>query len=350
MSKILVVGSLGFDVIFEVHGNIKNEIPLKNGEIKNINLMFTAKNKMEYFGGTAGNIAYGLGLLKEHPMIFSLAGKDFCIDYKQHLEKNGVEVKVIEKMDEFSAVFYGISDEVKQQIGIWQPNAYGNWIEKVHLKETLTEKEIKGVEIAVFSPGTGISTRNLMRELRQNNKTATVIFDPSQVLSIFYDKKLLLECLGYSDIFIGNDTEVAQLKTLFGLEISDVLNLGLKAVIETKGENGVSVHQLEDTPSRDIQNNPDIFGKNGLLQKTNPPIKTGPANRKTLSSYIAPVKPARVLETTGAGDAFRSGLMYGLIHGKSIEDSCKIGAYMGARSVEEHGGQLYTINIKLCNI
>ncbi len=308
INKILVVGSVALDVLFEVHGDIKREIPLRDGAIDNINLMFTANSKKEYYGGTAGNIAYGLGLLKEKPIIFSLAGKDFTPDYQEHLEKNGVVVKVVEKLDEYSAVFYSISDKAKQQIGIWQPNAYGKWIEKTSLLETLSASDIKSVKVAIFSPGTGISTRNMIKEFRKFNKNGIVIFDPSQVLSIFYKKPLLLECIINSNIFIGNETEIAQLKTIFNLKINDLLELGLTAVIETKGSKGAA-----------------IYTKDSIVE-------------------IPAYKPKRYTDATGAGDAFRSGLISGLFHNKSLEQSCKLGAYMGAKSVEEFSGQLYTID------
>lgn len=308
MANILVVGSISFDVLFDVHGDIKKEIPLRDGAISNINLMFTANSKKEYFGGTAGNIAYGLGLLKEKPIVFSLVGRDFTPDYQEHLEKFGIIVKVIEKEDEFSATYYAISDEAKQQIGIWQPNAYGKWIDKSQMLETLTKTELKAIKIAIFSPGTGISTRNMIKEFRKYNKKATVIFDPSQVLSIFYDKPLLLECISNSNIFIGNETEIAQLNTLFGLNVHDLLELGLETVIETKGEKGVVLYTKDETIE------------------------------------VPAFKANRFTEATGAGDAFRSGFISGLSKGKSLEESARLGTYMGAKSVEELGGQLYTID------
>lgn len=309
-NSILVVGSLALDVLFEVHGDIKREIPLRDGAIDNINLMFTANSKQEYYGGTAGNIAYGLGLLHEKPIIFSLAGKDFTPDYQEHLEKNGIVVRVVEKPDEYSAVFYSISDKAKQQIGIWQPNAYGKWIDKTSLLETLSVNDIKSVKVAIFSPGTGISTRNMIKEFRKYNKKGIVIFDPSQVLSIFYKKPLLLECIKNSNIFIGNETEIAQLKTIFNLKVGDLLEFGLTAVIETKGSKGATIYT------------------------------------KDLNLEIPAYKPQKYIDATGAGDAFRSGLIYGLFHTKSLEESCKIGAYMGAKSVEEFSGQSYKIDYK----
>jgi adenosine kinase len=120
-----------------------------------------------------------------------------------------------------------------------------------------------------------------------------------------------------SDIFIGNDTEIAQLKTLFDLDIETLLEMGIKAVIETKGEKGVSIHSMIK----------------GTLSTTD----------------LSSIKPTRVLETTGAGDAFRSGLIYGLVHDKTIVESCKIGTYMGAKCVEEYSGQMYKIDLNLIN-
>ncbi|MDD3646884.1 MAG: PfkB family carbohydrate kinase [Candidatus Dojkabacteria bacterium] len=306
--QILVVVSIAYDIIFAIHGDIRNEIPLKNGAIDKVNLMFTAKNKNQYFGGTAGNISYGIGQLGSSSILFSVAGEDFERDYKPHLEKNLTELKLVIKEKEHTATYYGISDEKYQQIGIWQPNAYGDWIEEVCLTDTIDEKDLNSVKVAIFSPGTGISTRNHITELRKINSQATIIFDPSQVLSIFYDKPLLTECLSHSDIVIGNDTEIAQFKTMFDLGTKDLLKIGLRCVIETKGGDGCIIHSSKG------------------------------------STKIDPVKPAKILETTGAGDAFRSGLIFGLSRQYSIEKSCKLGAYMGARSVEEYSGQMYTAN------
>lgn len=306
-NKALIVGSVAFDLIFGIHGDIRKEIIVKDGKIGKVNLMFTAKNKNKFYGGTGGNIAYGLALLKERPLLFALAGKDFDDDYGPYLKKLKVKQRIIKRNDGYTSTFYGISDEVLQQIGIWQPDIYGDYIGQTKLREGLKKTDWEQIKVAIFSPGTGISTRNQMSELRRRLKEkVTIIFDPSQVLSIFYDKNLLIECLRRTDIFIGNETEVAQLKTVFGLEIKEILDMGIKAIVETRGEEGCLIHK-----------------KGGKIIK------------------IKPVKPKKVTETTGAGDAFRSGLIFGLLKNKTLEESCKYGAFMGAKCVEECGGQLY---------
>ncbi|MEA3357675.1 MAG: PfkB family carbohydrate kinase, partial [Patescibacteria group bacterium] len=273
-NKALVVGSTSFDIIFSIHGNIKDELQLKDGKLDSINLMFTAQNKEVYYGGTGGNIAYGLGLLKSNPILFSVVGQDFHDNYKDHCISNGIDLKVCTpNKDTWTATYYGISDEKYQQIGIWQPNVYGDYIEEVKLSSELSKTDFEQMKIAIFSPGTGISTRNHMLETyKKTRHQATIIFDPSQVLSIFYDKVLLKECLSLTDILISNDTEISQFESLFGFNKKKILDTGVKYIIETKGEKG-SI----------------IYSKSGQID-------------------IAPVKPKKVVETTGAGDAYRAGL------------------------------------------
>jgi adenosine kinase len=307
--KALIVGSIVFDVIFAVHGNIKNELHLKDGDIQKISMMFTAKNKEQYYGGTAGNIAYGLGMLGEKPLLHGVVGKDFDHSYKKHLEDNNVDMRILTDNEGYTATFYGISDEEYQQIGIFQPNAYYNHIEKLKLEDTLTEKDFEEIRYAIFSPGNGTSTRNHMLELRKKlGNDVSMIFDPSQTLSILYDKDVLKECLSLSDIYIGNETELSQMQSMFGYSVEDLLKLGLTYVIETRGEEGSIVYSSE--------------------------------NKKTINS----IKPKRIIETTGAGDAFRAGMLYGLLNGLDIYKACEVAALSGARSVEEFGGQLYSVS------
>lgn len=308
-NKALVVGSIGFDVIFGIHGDIRDEIPLKDGKLGNVNLMFTARNKEVYYGGTAGNISYGLGLLGKKPYVFSVVGEDFYTDYEQHLKKLGAQLRLHSAgNDSYTATFYGISDEEYQQIGIWQPNAYGDLIEETPLKKTLSDNDFNQVKIAIFSPGTGLSTGNHMLETyKKTEGEATMIFDPSQVLSIFYDKTLLKECLSLADIVISNETEIAQFETLFQMTKKKIFSLGVEYIIETKGKDGAKLYS--DKKEFEIDSH----------------------------------KPKNIVETTGAGDAFRAGLISGLLEEKPIEKACEEGAKLGSLSVEEYGGQGYKL-------
>src|SRR3989338_6328721 len=97
MKKALVVGSVAFDMIFGIHGKIQDEILVeKDGTLGRQNLMFTAKTREHFWGGTGGNIAYGLGRLGKRPLLFSLAGKDFDgSGFGPHLKGAGVDSRVV---------------------------------------------------------------------------------------------------------------------------------------------------------------------------------------------------------------------------------------------------------------
>ncbi len=311
----LVVGSVAFDVIFDIRGKIQDEILVEeNGKLGKQNLMFTAKDKKHFFGGTGGNISYGLGILDVKPLLFSVAGKDFKGEFENHLKNNGVDLRVDVKKDGHTASFYGMSDDLRQQIGVYQPNAYGE-VDETPLSKTLSKKDFESVGVAIFSAGTGKSIYNHMKELRNKlGKKCIFIFDPGQVISVFYDKKLLEDTLKLTDIFIGNEIEFKQLESILGYGVDKLLKSGLRAVIQTLGEKGSIIYEME--------------------------------NNECKKTHISVVKAKKVVETTGAGDAYRAGLIYGLLNGMDLESACKIGAKLGAKNVETIGGQAYKINKK----
>lgn len=303
----LVVGSVAFDLIFGIHGKIQDEILVeKDGTLGRQNLMFTAKRREHFFGGTGGNIAYGLGLLKTKPILFSLAGQDLeGSGFSPHLKKAGVDSRIVMNKKGYTAVFYGMSDELGQQIGVYQPNAYEK-IDSLSLLQTITPKDWKEIGIAIFSAGTGKSIYRHMKETREKlGKNVTVIFDPGQVISVFYDKVLLEKTLALADIFIGNEMECKQLQTILGYSHEKLLAKGLSAVIETRGERGSVIYEKKRT------------------------------------IRIKAVKAKRVVEATGAGDAYRSGFIASLLKGKTLKEACELGSTIAARSVAYRGAETY---------
>lgn len=306
-NRSLVVGSVAFDVVFAVRGTIRERIAFRKGRLGRQNLMFTAGAKEQRFGGTGANIAYGLGLLGARPILFSSAGADFAAGFKEHLVSRGVETQVHIEGKGSTGTFYGMSDARQEQIGVWQPNAHAA-MERISIAEKLGRKRLASVSVAIFSPGTPRSILKHMKEVRGIlGKKLLIIFDPGQIVAS-YDRKLLTESLKLSDIFIGNEVEIRETEVLLGCSKRALFSLGPKAVIETKGDEGSILYE-----------------KSGATQ-------------------IPVVKPRKVVETTGAGDSYRAGLIFGLLQGKDLAAACRIGACVGARSVEYVGGQTYAVN------
>ena len=161
--------------------------------------------------------------------------------------------------------------------------------------------------IAIFSPGTPRSILKHMQEFKKScAKDVTVIFDPGQV-SVYFKKEDLKKCFHLCDLFIANETEFNILKKILGENLKNYLKKKNKNYIETKGEYGSRVY---------------FEGR-----EYNIPI----------------VKPKKIAEPTGVGDAYRAGLICGLSTGVSIEKSCLLGALMASKCIEFHGCQEYKI-------
>lgn len=307
--RALVVGSAAVDILFGVYGTIRERIVHTNGKLGKQNLMFTAAGKQQHYGGTGANIAYGLGILGAKPILFASAGQDFEHGFREHLVKHGVDERVYIEKNDWTATFYGMSDEAKEQIGVWQPNAHAK-LGAISIVEKLGKENLKDVAVAIFSGAPSVVYRHLKDVRGTLGKRVFIIFDPGKMMSSPEDKLCLTQGLRLSDIFIVNDTELHQAESILGFSKEKIFALGVKAIIETKGAEGSTIHE------------------------------------KGKTTHIKAFKPKRVVETTGAGDAYRAGLIYGLLKGEDLTEACRIGSYMGAKNVETLGGQAYRVNLK----
>lgn len=260
---------------------------------------------VKFYGGTAGNITYGLGQMKANPILFSLVGKDFEKDYGSHLKKFGVDLQTkTDKKNKTANFTYSIHE--KGSINeIWEPNAYKN-INKLSLIKTVDNKKLKDVTIAIFAPGNPESTYNHLLEFKNFAPNAMAIFDPGQMI-YFYSKKQFIDCMNLADILILNSIEYTKISKTLGTDLVKFFSNLNKTIIKTNGANGSEIN------------------KNNKVTKISSP------------------RPKRVLDTMGAGDAYRAGMLYKLSQGKSIIEACRYGAKVASKNVEYIGCQSYKI-------
>ncbi|MDB5204459.1 MAG: sugar kinase ribokinase family protein [Candidatus Taylorbacteria bacterium] len=309
-SHILVSGSLVFDTIFELGSSIKDQVRIENGIASKQNLMFTAREKEIYFGGTAGNICFGLGLLNQSSFALSVVGKDFA-DYSAWLKNNKAEFRGKLDKDGYTATFFGMTDTNKDQLGIFQGGSYNKHIGSLSLSSNFSNTELAQIKCAIFSPGTAKSITKQISEFSKINSNAFVIFDPGQMLAIDFTEESLIKSLKNSDILIVNDSEFSYLKNSFGINLEKIFSLGVSYIIETKGTEGSILYEMID----------------GEISETK--IKTP--------------KVKKVVDPTGAGDAYRAGIIYGIVNDLDIKESMILASKLGAECVKQRGGQTYKI-------
>jgi adenosine kinase len=299
--NIIVSGSLAYDRIMDFHGYFSDHIlPEK---IHVLNISFTVNDMREKFGGTAGNIAYALSMLGEKPIILATIGHDYH-RYFDWLAKNNIacdSINIIE--DQFTATAYITTDLADNQITGFNPGAMK------HTSSFDFDKVKADDYIAIIAPG------NIedMKSYSQACKTRNIgyIFDPGQSLPM-WDDEALLRCIEGSRVLVSNDYELEL--------IMDKLSLGRKALLKLTG------------------NIVTTLGEGGSRVCT-PECET----------CVPAVKPRQVLDPTGAGDAYRAGLIKGLVMGKDIEYCAKLGSVSASFAIENYGTQEYSFTLEEFN-
>ncbi len=296
--NVITSGSLAYDRIMDFPGYFSDHIlPEK---IHVLNVSFTVNSLTEKFGDTAGNIAYALSLLGEEPIILATIGRDYH-SYFEWLAKNNIafdNITIIE--EELTASAYITTDRADNQITGFNPGAmkYPSSFnfDKINPRES----------IAIIAPGNLEDMANY--SVTYKAKGIDYIFDPGQSLPM-WDCQNLIHCIEGSMIMVSNDYELELIMSKTGLDKKELLQR-TNTIITTLGELGSRVC------TSDCEIN------------------------------IPAVKPNKVVDPTGAGDAYRAGLLEGLIQGRDIEQSAKMGSVCASFAVECYGTQEYYFSLK----
>lgn len=257
-----------------------------------MNVSFMVDRLEEHLGGCAGNIAYSLAVLGEQSTPVSSVGRDFD-RYERALDALGVSLEGITRYDtEFTAGAYILTDRNNNQITAFNPGAMRN-------STRYAFDRLGPDDFVIVSPGNVDDMRNIPRIAKE--KGARCIFDPSQQLPVL-DGALLTEVIAGAFMLVCNDYEFELICKKTGKTPAEILGMTQYA-ITTLGDKG----------SR---------------------VQTGGA-----TDHVAAVTPREVVDPTGAGDAFRGGLLKGLSLGKSVLESARIGSAAASFCVEMHGTQ-----------
>ena len=286
----LICGSVAYDTIMLFNDRFKNHILPDKVHVLSVSFLVPRMHKE--FGGCAGNIAYNLKLLGGEPLPMATVGKDFG-RYGRWMDDHGINRKHISIIDsEFTAQAFITTDLDDNQITAFHPGA----MSYSHLNEVT---DADGVSIGIVSPD---GRDGMVQHARQfQDHGIPFIFDPSQGLPMFGGEDLV-HFIDQAAWVTVNDYEWELIAERTGYSIADV-TARVKALVITKGAEG----------SR-------IYTTNGELT-------------------IPPARPSDTVDPTGCGDAYRAGLLYGLMHDMDWDTCGRIASLMGALKIEQHGTQ-----------
>jgi len=286
----LICGSFAYDTIMVFKDKFKNHILPDKVHI--LNVAFHVPEMRREFGGCAGNIAYNLKLLGGNPLPMGTVGIDFG-PYAEWLDLHGINRTHVTVLDQsFTAQAFITTDMDDNQITAFHPGA----MDAAHYNAV---SEAAGVTIGMVSP----DGRQGMLDHAEQFVEAGIpfIFDPGQGLPLFGGEELL-EFIDKATWICVNDYESQLLQERTGLSPHEIAER-VEALIVTLGGEGSH-----------------IYTENERID-------------------IPAVSTREVNDPTGCGDAYRGGLLYGLMNKLGWETTGRIAALMGAIKIEHHGTQ-----------
>jgi adenosine kinase len=263
-----------------------------------LNVSFLVLEMRREFGGCAGNIAYNLKLLGGDPVMMAAVGDDDP-PYRARFAELGLDAAHVRTMPgTFTAQAFITTDLDDNQITAFHPGAMA----QSHLNAVPPGA---GIKLGVVAP----DGRDGMLQHAAQFAAAGIpwLFDPGQGLPMFNGKELQ-EFIGKATWVAVNDYEGQMLQERTGWSAADIASR-VRAYIVTKGGEGSVIH---------------AGGR----------------------EYLVPTaKPETVTDPTGCGDAYRAGLIYGLLNELDWETTGRIASLLGSIKIAHAGTQSHRFDM-----
>ena len=291
---VLICGSMAFDNIMVFNGRFKEHI--LPDQVHILNVAFLVPELRREYGGCAGNIAYNLKMIaarpEEEPMIMAAVGEDSDA-YFERLASLGLEARHVAIIPEtFTAQAFITTDLDDNQITAFHPGAM-NSSQVNHVADA------SDVKLGIVAP----DGREAMLQHAQEFAEAGIpfVFDPGQGMPMFSGEELM-DFVSMADYVAVNDYEARMLQDKTGQTPEQIAKL-VQALVVTRGAEGSYIYtdgQRLDIPS---------------------------------------VKAEKVIDPTGCGDAYRAGLLFGIVNQLDWEDVGRLAGIMGALKIAQSGAQ-----------
>lgn len=289
---VIATGSIAYDYLMRFPGRFKEYI--NADQLHHISVSFLVEDMTKHWGGNAANIAYSMALLGMRPKLMGTVGRDFP-DYRAWLESNGVDCSTVRQHDDvFTASFFANTDLDNNQIASFYAGAMS--YARTH---KITDVYSGKPDLVIVSPNDPQAMSNLCQECRERG--IKFVYDPSQQVPRLSGEELHRDIQGaYMLVCNAYEAEVIGRKT--GLTIEQIRDLA-EIVVVTNGKRGSSMYIGDEV-------------------------------------IEAPVFPeVEIKDPTGVGDAFRAGLLRGVLGGWPMRISMLAGALCATYALEQVGTQ-----------
>jgi len=289
--NIVVTGSIAYDYLMRFPGSFRQNI--KPESMNQISLSFLVEDMTRHWGGTAGNIAFTLAKLGIRPYLMGTVGRDFG-EYRVWLEAVGVRTETVRQFDDlFTASFFCNTDSENNQLASFYSGAMAR-ARDYHLSELPFIPDL-----VIVSPNDPQAMSNYAEECRQHSWR--FVYDPSQQIARMDGDTIRRDMEG-AYLMVVNQYESMLIKEKAGLSVEDLRRV-VELLVITHGKEGSEI----------FTNGEHIF---------------------------VPVFPTeKIADPTGAGDAYRAGLLAGILHDIPLDIAGIMGSLSAVYALENVGPQ-----------
>src|ERR1700682_3526306 len=286
---VVCTGSIAYDYILTVKGHFGDHIMLDKTHI--LNLSFLVDDLQKRRGGVAGNYAYNLSLLGYPAAVLATAGTD-AVEYRDWLMSQGIDCRGLRLLEgELSATGFTTTDLDDNQLtgyyggAMWRASMLG------------LDDAPPSPDAVIIGPNDPKAMKRLTHECRE--REIRFVFDPAHQLPMMSAEDVTDSTRG-AWIVIGNDYELELIEQRTSRDEKGLLELA-EIVVTTLGRNGSRI------ATRD----------------------------QTVEVPAAP--PIRESDPTGAGDAYRAGLVAGLLRGLDLDAAGRVASLAATYVIEQVG-------------
>ncbi len=287
--KLFSIGDLCLDVLQEIGTRIEfgEEHALQDLEFS--------------IGGNAANLAVIAGKLGLHPKLVSAIGNDFATQFLQtQLAKAKVSSCLIKSKEKNAFSIIAVNKRGERAI-----QSVKNCLAEITAKrvEKILLPKLNACDIVFFGGFYHLQNlhngfQTLLEKIKQRN--AIVCFDTC------FDTtgKWNIDCfLPFIDFLFVNDIELRHIAKGPAMQqgVNSLFHKGSRCVVVKQAAKGATLF------------------KKGFAEKHFPPVARS------------------VVDTTGAGDAFNAGFVFGLMHNYSLSNCVLAGNFVAARKIQQHG-------------
>ena len=297
--RIAVTGSIATDHLMTFDGKFRDSLNVD--KLDQLALSFLVSSLDIKRGGTAANIAFGMGCLGLRPILIGSVGEDFA-DYRAWLERHGVDCDSIRiSTDHHTARFIGTTDQVQAQIGTFYAGAMSEGRE-ISLKPIVERHG--GLDMVLIGPH---DPEGMVRHTTECRELGIPFMSDIGQQLAFGDGDLIRALVDGASYLVTNEYEAALTEQKTGWSAEEVLDR-VEYRITTLGEKGLRIDK-----------------------------------RGEETIWVESVRARRVVNPTGVGDAMRAGFLGGLSWGLSLERSAQLGCLLAVHVLETTGTQEYEL-------